>query len=193
VITEKEPIRENVLKYYQMTKVLGKGGYGVVKEAKRLNRDLPVTFAIKSLNKRKLGDKIHRIRKEINIMASLDHPNIVKLHEVYEDQRYIHIVMERCHGGDLFDKIMQVEAYPEDKAQAIMKSLLSAVNYMHVHKIMHRDLKPENMLLINDESDTAIKIIDFGLSKYFNKNKPCNTYCGSLFYVAPELIKGGYD
>jgi serine/threonine protein kinase len=78
-----------------MSTVLGKGGYGIVKEAKRINSEISTTFAIKSLNKAKLGDKIHRIRKEINIMFAMDHPHIVKLHEVYEDRRYIHMVMER--------------------------------------------------------------------------------------------------
>lgn len=97
-------------------------------------------------------------------MASLDHPNIVKYYETYESPNYLYLVMEICHGGELFKKLTDDRSsFTEQKSARIMESLFLAVNHLHSKGIAHRDLKPENVMYSSDEK---VKIIDFGLSKH---------------------------
>ena len=104
------------------------------------------------------------MKRELSILRIVDHPNIIKMYEVFEDEKYLHLVMEMCTGGDLFDKIVGLVRFNESKAAKYMYKLFSAVNYLHEINIVHRDLKPENFLFSSDEADSDIKIIDFGLS-----------------------------
>jgi calcium-dependent protein kinase len=96
----------------------------------------------------------------------LDHPNIVKLYEIYQDQKNIYLITEYLEGGELFDLILKTKHFNENIAAKIMKQLLSAVSYCHNKNIVHRDLKPENLLLCKPDS-FEIKVIDFGLSRTF--------------------------
>jgi len=131
-------------------------------------------------------------------MIQIDHPNIIKLYEVYEDARYLYLIMEECTGGELFDRILdRIEGqnlFTEREAAAIFKQYMSAVCHCHSQKICHRDLKPENLLLSNDKPDSPLKVIDFGLSKvYSNGNNHMNTKVGTAYYVSPEVLEGNYD
>ena len=106
------------------------------------------------------------LKDEISILSSLDHPNIVKYYETYESPNYLYVVMEYCHGGELFKQLVGAdnrEIFTEEKAARIMRSLFLAVNHIHSKGIAHRDLKPENIMY---GSDDCVKIIDFGLSKH---------------------------
>lgn len=115
--------------------------------------------------------------RELDILTQLDHPNIIRFFETYEDERYYHFVMEFCGGGELFEHIVKkgnilgsvLGLFSEEKAAKIMFKLFSAMEYVHQQEIAHRDLKPENLLLTEDKQD--IKIIDFGLSKKYIDTK----------------------
>ena len=112
--------------------------------------------------------------------------------------------MELACGGELFDKIVQLQRFSERRAAETIKKMLSAIKHLHEHKICHRDLKPENFLYSDDSPDAEIKLIDFGLSKRFGTNKitgkdgklekiKLKTVVGTPYYVAPEVLKGSYD
>jgi calcium/calmodulin-dependent protein kinase I len=139
---------------------------------------------------------LSRIHDEIKILSALgNHPNIMQLIDVneMEESNCIRLVTELCEGGELFSRIEQKGYYPELEANILVCSLLEAVTYIHSKGIMHRDLKPENILLVSKDSDTDIKISDFGLakmSKDFPSRLPRSTsICGSDFYLAPEVVK----
>lgn len=135
---------------------------------------------------------------EINIMTQMDHPNIIKLYEVYEDNRYIYLIMEECSGGELFDRIIdrinKKSMFTEKEAAFIFKQMMSAICYCHSQGICHRDLKPENLLFLNSSDDSPLKVIDFGLSRIFDKSdNKMTTKVGTAYYVSPEVLSGDYD
>ena len=113
------------------------------------------------------------IQKEINILKSLDHPNIIKVYEFFKTEKYIYIIDELCTGGELFDKIVDVKYFSESVAKNIMKQLFSAMAYCHEKGIIHRDLKPENILIESSEEKDKdyfhIKIIAFGTCEILKK------------------------
>jgi calcium-dependent protein kinase len=151
---------------------------------------------LKTLDKAKLKEKaLEKLREEIRIMAKLDHPNIIRLHEVFEDTKKIHLVVELCTGGELLDRLhkQQGHHYNEKIACTYIKQMLSAVNYCHENNIAHRDLKLENFLFENELADGQLKLIDFGLSQHFDKNQLINNPVGTPYYVAPEVLNGAYD
>ena len=99
------------------------------------------------------SEYLSSLLSEIEILKQLDHPNIVKIYEFYQDKYNFYLITEYIEGGELFDKIVKNKYLKEDKAMKIMKQLLSAVTYCHKKKIVHRDLKPENLLLVNKSND----------------------------------------
>mmetsp|Transcript_45608 Transcript_45608/g.52525 ORF Transcript_45608/g.52525 Transcript_45608/m.52525 type:complete len:475 (+) Transcript_45608:69-1493(+) len=176
---------------------LGEGTYGMVRVA-----TLKATGqkrAIKTIAKSKIT-KMERFKTEVSIMRQLDHPNVIKLYETFEDARHVHLVMEICTGGELFDRIIKKGYFSEKDAAVIFKQMISALAFCHKNGICHRDLKPENFLF-SDPSDTAtIKMIDFGLSHYYSKTgKPeekvvrMHTKAGTPYYISPEVLAGDYD
>jgi calcium-dependent protein kinase len=104
----------------------------------------------------------------VEILKRLDHPNILKIYEFYQDTKYFYIVSEMCTGGELFDRIQEEGHFSERKAAMIMRQILSAVFYCHQHKIVHRDLKPENLLYESDKKNANVKVIDFGTSRHID-------------------------
>jgi len=136
------------------------------------------------------------IIKQINILKTLDHPNIIKIYEFYSTDKYIYIINELCTGGELFNKIVEVKYFTESTACFIMRQLLSAVAYCHDKGVIHRDLKPENILIENSEEKNKeyfnIKIIDFGTCEILKKKK-LTEQIGTSFYIAPEVLKNGYN
>ncbi len=113
--------------------------------------------------------------KQINILKTLDHPNIIKIYEFYSTEKYIYIINELCTGGELFNRIVEVKYFSESTACFIMRQLLSAVAYCHEKGVIHRDLKPENILIENSEDKNKeyfnIKIIDFGTCEILKNKK----------------------
>ena len=136
------------------------------------------------------------INKEINILKDLDHPNILKVYEFYSSEKYIYIINELCTGGELFDKIVDVKYFSESVACNIMRQLLPAVAYCHEKGVIHRDLKPENILIESSEEKDKeffhIKVIDFGTCEILKKKK-LTEQIGTSFYIAPEVLKNGYN
>eukprot|EP01095_Lingulamoeba_sp_RSL-Kostka_P014432 TRINITY_DN62_c0_g1_i2.p1 TRINITY_DN62_c0_g1~~TRINITY_DN62_c0_g1_i2.p1 ORF type:complete len:337 (-),score=134.15 TRINITY_DN62_c0_g1_i2:105-1115(-) len=177
---------EDIDDFYEMGKEIGRGGFSVVIEG--IDRKTKEKFAIKCIKKTMVeGDDIKLLRREIKIMKKVNHPNILKLFEVFEDDEEFFLVMELVDGKELFDKIVEKGQYSEQDAANIVRQIVSAVDYLHANGIAHRDLKPENLLSAGDEEEEKIKIADFGFSKNFGEEK-LMTSCGSPGYVAPEVL-----
>ena len=183
-------------RYHINPKELGHGHYGVVRKCQ--NRETKEWFAIKSIRKSKVG-KIEVLKREIDILKEVDHPNIIRLKAVYEDQKYLHLITELCTGGELFDRIIQKTNsaeghFSERDAAKLIRDICDAIAYCHdVKQIVHRDLKPENFLYKTADDDAPIKIIDFGLSRHDTQNfGVMKTKVGTPYYVAPEVLKRDY-
>ena len=185
--------KEDIFKVYEQIKILGEGTYGKVFLAK--HKISNVLRAIKQIQKDKanLGEEDEKaIINEINIIKSLDHPNIMKVYEYFNTDKYLSIVSELCTGGELFEKISKQKNLSEKVSKFIFKQLLSAVDFCHENNIIHRDLKPENILLESEEEAKfeyfTIKVIDFGTSDKLGKNKTVKGQIGTPFYIAPEVL-----
>ena len=182
--------------HYELLKQLGKGGYGKVYQVK--NKKTGDIFACKKLSKLDIENLV-KFKREIDILIRTDHPNIIKLIEVYESSNSLYLIMEECHGGELFDKILEhiekKEMYSEKEAAKIILQVMSAVDYCHKNGICHRDLKPENLLYLKkgEEKDNPLKVIDFGLSQTLNTKKILSSKVGTAYYVSPEILAGKYN
>lgn len=176
---------------FEFIRVLGHGQYGTVREAVRKSEFSSQHFAIKSIQKQKIAKHRTILKRELEILMYVDHPNIIKLYETYEDQLYLHLVMELCTGGDVCDRIIAKGYLSEQESATIMKQLLSAVNYLHLNNITHRDLKPENFLYESENSE-IIKICDFGMSIKNDNNNKLKSLAGTPYYLAPEVLRGSY-
>ena len=176
-------------------KPLGGGNFGTVRKAYRRDEKAKRKYyAIKSISKKNLTEKdFEGLVKEVDIISSLDHPNIIKFYETYHDKFYFHLVMELCKGKDSYNQIVIIEKCEEKKVVNVIAKVLLAIAHCHSRGITHRDLKPENILFENDEPDAEIKIIDFGLSRKYAKDEKMHSVLGTPYYVAPEVLKGNYD
>uniref|UniRef100_A0A8C6G1W7 non-specific serine/threonine protein kinase n=1 Tax=Moschus moschiferus TaxID=68415 RepID=A0A8C6G1W7_MOSMO len=175
----------DVRKQYEPGRVIGDGNFAVVKECRR--RGTRQAYAMKIIDKAKLKGKEDMVDSEILIIQSLSHPNIVKLHEVYETDAEIYLIMEYVQGGDLFDAITESVKFPEREAALLLTDLCRALVHLHDKRIVHRDLKPENLLVQrNEDKSTTLKLADFGLAKHVVR--PIFTVCGTPTYVAPEIL-----
>jgi calcium-dependent protein kinase len=184
---------EDISKRYIFLEQLGAGYFGTVKMVSPRN-DLNKKFACKSIDKSKLTNKkINNLIREIETLSIVDHPNIIKYYETYNDNRYFHIIMEFCTGGELFERILKQQHFSEQEACDLVFKITSAIHHCHELKIVHRDLKPENILFESKTSFSDIKIIDFGLSRKVIKEDDLHSVVGSPFYVAPEVLDGNYD
>lgn len=175
--------------------VLGSGISGLVRLVS--HKATGVQYAVKCLD---LGlvdtaEGLRQLREEIFIMCQLDHPNIVRLEEVYESHSEIYLVQELCLGGELFDRLDEQPDYHYTEAECarLIKNMLNAVRYLHSKGIIHRDLKLENFLFSSTSQDSELKMIDFGLSKHFRYGEQQHEAVGTPYTVAPEVIRGCYD
>ena len=180
----------NIREFYRLGRVLGSGQFGKVRKATSLF-DPTLEMAVKTIEKKKLRN-IQTFITEVEMLRMLDHPNIIKIYETFEDQNAYHIVMELCKGKELLLYLSEKGHLEEKIASEVFFKILSVVNYMHKHGVCHRDLKLENFVGIDNENETDVKLIDFGLSKKFGKNKVMETVVGTLYYVAPEVLAGNY-
>ena len=194
-----------IAKKYLKIKELTNGTYSKIYVVQN-KKDFKL-YCCKEILKSKIAD-LAKFKNEINILSKVDHPNIIRLYEIFEDDRYISLIMELCQGGELFQKINELaekdESFSEKEAVKIFKQLMLAICYCHSQGICHRDLKPENILFLNKNPDSPIKIIDFGLSKIFGEIKPImkgnkveknimSLRVGTAYYMSPEVLQGNYD
>jgi serine/threonine protein kinase len=146
--------------------------------------------AVKIIKRASLSnDSIQSIANEIGALKILNHPNIVKLYDVFEDRRCFYIVMELIRGGELFDRITRKIYYLEKDARELCKIILSAIKHCHDNDIVHRDLKPENLMMASETNDTDVRIVDFGFAVRDNGSN-LNGVMGSPLYMAPEIWRG---
>ena len=194
----------DITQYYEIIKKIGEGGFGKIYKVK--NKESGDIRAMKQIMKSKIPD-IEKFQNEIKILSMVDHPNIVRLFEVIEDDKYFNLLQELCTGGELLSKVQK--PLKEKEIAKIFKQIMSAIAYCHEKGIVHRDMKLENILFATEKEDSPIKIIDFGLSvllgkKDINKEKESNdikkygykrmtTKVGTVYYISPEIIKGNYD
>lgn len=174
---------------------IGQGAFATVKKA--IERSTGDSYAVKIINRRRAihaGGKgaMQGVNRELEILRKFDHPNIVRLKSFYEDVENYYLVMELVPGGDLMDFVAANGAIGEDATQVIAKQILDGISYVHKMGISHRDLKPDNILIKQDDP-ILVKITDFGLAKISDNATFMKTFCGTLAYVAPEVITGKYD
>eukprot|EP00437_Effrenium_voratum_P044386 CAMPEP_0181477754 /NCGR_PEP_ID=MMETSP1110-20121109/42382_1 /TAXON_ID=174948 /ORGANISM="Symbiodinium sp., Strain CCMP421" /LENGTH=525 /DNA_ID=CAMNT_0023603071 /DNA_START=51 /DNA_END=1628 /DNA_ORIENTATION=- len=183
----------NIREYYNVeAKKLGEGTYGSVSSAK--HKSTGAVRAVKTMAKGHVKN-MERFKQEILIMKVMDHPNIIKLYETFEDRRHLYLVMELCTGGELFDKILETGHFMESDAAIVVSHILHAIFYMHKNGVCHRDLKPENFLFLSKDpiAQNQLKLIDFGLSSLVGDGKAMSTKAGTPYYVAPQVLSGKYD
>ena len=166
-------------------KTLGSGTFGLVKVATHISTGNQ--FAVKILEKSRIKNQadIDRIKREIRILKLLNHPNIIKLHDLVETQKEIFLVMDYCEGGELFELINKSEKIDESAAKKIYSQIIDAIEYLATIRVAHRDLKPENILF---DKEMNLKIVDFGLSNTWKSGERLQTAWGTPWYAAPEMI-----
>lgn len=160
--------------YYNLGPKLGHGQFGTTFIC--IERATGKEFACKSIAKRKLLTKcdIEDVRREVEIMHHLSgHPNVVSIQGAYEDSVAVHLVMELCAGGELFDRITKKGHYSERKAADLVRTIVGVIETCHSLGVMHRDLKPENFMFVDEDEDSPLKTIDFGLSVFFKPGMFC--------------------
>ncbi len=190
-------------KKYVIGSTLGSGAYATVKRC--VNKTTGEQFAIKVIDKHKFAlnkgeggtspdapDAVNNaqltanLHAEVNILKSIDHPNIIKVEDVFETNRFFYIVLELVSGGDLLDFLInRKQPFTESEARRIFHQLVEATDYLHSQKIVHRDIKPENILL---KTPGEIKLTDFGLSRIVGEGSFMKTVCGTPQYLAPEVL-----
>ena len=180
---------DNIFDEYELKEKLGEGAYGSVYKVQQKYTNY--LRAVKAIKKKYVDST--EFYNEIEVLKALDHPNIIKLFDCYQDKSYYYMVEEYCSGGDLFDYIQKEKFFTERKAGTIFNQLLSAVNHLHKKRIVHRDLKPENIVLIESKKkDVFIKLIDFGTSITI-KGKNLTQELGTIYYIAPEVFMNNYN
>ncbi|XP_022520268.1 serine/threonine-protein kinase BRSK2 isoform X3 [Astyanax mexicanus] len=171
---------------YRLEKTLGKGQTGLVKLGVHCITGQKV--AIKIVNREKLSESVlMKVEREIAILKLIEHPHVLKLHDVYENNKYLYLVLEHVSGGELFDYLVKKGRLTPKEARKFFKQIISALDFCHSHSICHRDLKPENLLL--DEKNN-IRIADFGMASLQVGDSLLETSCGSPHYACPEVIRG---
>ena len=174
-------------------KQLGKGSFGEVRQV--LNKATNVDCAMKIVDKSHIGQHqvlLDLMEQELEVLQNTDHPHIVRVMELLEDDIKFYIVSELVTGGELYDYIIKTKKLTERQAANVIKQILLALNYMHQQDIVHRDIKPENILLAPEEGTNKdalnVKLTDFGFACFFKKEKGLKQVLGSPLYMAPEIV-----
>ncbi|GFT94118.1 hypothetical protein NPIL_148941 [Nephila pilipes] len=144
--------------------------------------------AVKIINREKLSESVLlKVEREIAIMKLIEHPHVLALYDVYENKKYLYLILEHVSGGELFDYLVKKGRLTPKEARKFFRQIISALDFCHSHCICHRDLKPENLLL--DEKNN-IRIADFGMASLQIEGAMLETSCGSPHYACPEVIRG---
>jgi calcium-dependent protein kinase len=186
-----------LLDSYNVIYEIGKGAFSKVYEVRhKITGDIR---ACKYISKKDLKEEeLKNLRKEFDFLKNIDHPNIIKIYELFETPNSIYLIMEKCNGGNLMYKIeerMTIGKYFDEKILSeVIRQITSAIKYCHDKGICHRDIKPENICFLNlgDMDNNSVKVIDFGFGKIIDSQKRINSQVGSALYIAPEVIKKNY-
>lgn len=176
---------------FEILKVVGQGAFGKVYQVKK--KGTSEIFAMKVVRKDKIMEKNHSeyMKAERDILTKVDHPFVVQLRYSFQTKYRLYLVLDFVNGGHLFFQLYHQGLFREDLARIYAAEIVSAVSHLHANGIMHRDLKPENILL---DADGHVMLTDFGLAKEFDENTRSNSMCGTVEYMAPEIILGkGHD
>ena len=193
IIISKSP-SDDLSKNYKKLNLIGEGNLAQIFRVR--NQITDSIEAMKVIKKAELEIENEReIINEISILRKMDHPNILKIFDFYSTEDSYAMILELCSGGELYKEIIQKGPFNEGYTSYVMYQIFSAINYCHKMHIIHRDLNPENILIIdrNELGYPRIKICDFGLSKIFEKGLKQKKVVGSLFYIAPEVLKKNYN
>ena len=177
---------------YKISRKIGDGAFSSVRRIKL--RSTMEKRAVKTVHKKSICTEEERqmVFTEVSILKSIDHPNIIRLHEFYQDDKNYYIITEFCSGGELFERIISAGTMSEVTAARYMQQILSALVYLHDRKIAHRDLKPENLLMSSPSAEASIKVIDFGSSHVFTPGEVMTQRVGTPYYIAPEVLRHQY-
>eukprot|EP01056_Protomagalhaensia_sp_Gyna25_P005268 Protomagalhaensia_sp_Gyna_25__5267@NODE_649_length_2914_cov_15_548870_g505_i0_p1_GENE_NODE_649_length_2914_cov_15_548870_g505_i0NODE_649_length_2914_cov_15_548870_g505_i0_p1_ORF_typecomplete_len671_score136_67Pkinase/PF00069_25/6_2e69Pkinase_Tyr/PF07714_17/5_5e48EFhand_7/PF13499_6/1e10EFhand_7/PF13499_6/1_6e13EFhand_7/PF13499_6/1_1e14EFhand_8/PF13833_6/0_2EFhand_8/PF13833_6/5_8e05EFhand_8/PF13833_6/0_016EFhand_8/PF13833_6/0_00017EFhand_8/PF13833_6/0_00029EFhand_8/PF13833_6/1_6e06EFhand_1/PF00036 len=181
-----------IRKIFDFQRKIGAGSFGEVHLVKELRSGF--IRVCKTINKDQAVVPVEQIEAEINILKTLDHPNIIKIYDVYEDYNSVYIIMEYCKGGELLKRVVeanqQARALTERYVMGVMQQILLALAYFHSQKVAHKDLKPENVLFQDDSPSSPIKVIDFGLAEIFRTtDEYSHNAAGTVVYMAPEVFQ----
>ena len=178
---------ETNLNFYKYGRLIGQGAFGKVNLG--LNVLTGRVVAIKSFNKSNLNSNSENMKKilyETNLMKKLNHPNITKILELFEEKEYILIIMEYINGGNLFSFLKKHRKVSEKNAKLLFKQIILGIKYMHDQNIVHRDIKLENILI---DLNNNIKICDFGIGRVLSSpDQSLFDQCGTPMYIAPEIL-----
>lgn len=194
---ESKGLPKEIRSTYYIGKKLGSGACGVVHLVYDIKTCTP--YAMKHVAKNVLAEYSkpnilndpQRVMNEVNIMKNLEHPCVIKMHEIVNKPDSVFMVLKFMKGGDLLNRIIRNKYLPEKTCKLFFLQICHAVKYLHAKDITHRDLKPDNILLENDDEETLLKVSDFGLSKFVQKDSVMRTLCGTPLYVAPEVLLTG--
>ena len=178
---------EEIFSKYYTKQPIGKGTFSTVKLG--INKETREKVAIKILEKSKIKikDDLERINREIKMLKDFNYINVIKIYEILENESYHYFIMEYCENGELFNHIVDLQRLSDKEASYFYYQLINGLEYIHSKGVVHRDLKPENLLL---GKGNILKIIDFGLSNFFNGKYLLSTPCGSPCYASPEMVSG---
>lgn len=186
---EKQQQRLTLDESWELGRVLGEGGYSVVKEGK--HRSTGKIAAVKLMKKAGMSaEEMQALHLEVDVLKQLKHKNIVQMLDSFDEPEYYSIVLEYVDGGELFDRVVQKTFYNEKEARDAVLEGLSALNYMHGLGIVHRDIKPENLLLTSKDDDADLKLCDFGFAVKAATDDALSEQCGTPGYMAPEILMG---
>lgn len=188
-VVPRETPERGIFSEYQLEGVVGQGAFAMVRTA--LERSTMQRRAVKIIDKKRIeGQNVQAVDREIAIMASLKHPNIVRFYKKFEEGGQYFLIMDYVPNGDLMDYVSGIDppqGLDEDVCREILRQVLDAIAYVHSLGISHRDLKPDN-ILVDQTNPVSVKITDFGLAK-LNQNSFLRTFCGTLSYLAPEVLE----
>jgi serine/threonine protein kinase len=178
--------------YYSVGKVLGEGAFAEVRVGN--DKETGEAFAIKIIKKKEYDPKeMEYILREVNIMKSMSHDNVVNTFDIFDSKEYLYIVLEFMEGGELFDVIANAGTFSEQNASQVMRDVIKGVQYLHMHAIVHRDIKPENVLCKEKSWPLKVKLADFGLANFAEDGTVQESRAGCIVgtpgYVAPEVVK----
>lgn len=187
---------EDIRDKYIIGRKLGSGSFGQVREATVRNSPAVPVRAVKIIEydgEEGEWSNLAMFKTEVGLLQNIDNANIIKYYDFYEDPSFLYVVMEKCDGGEVFQKIRELRRFGENDAAAIGRQMLSALAYIHRLHIVHRDIKAENFLFLNVDMSSPLKMIDFGMASTVMPGEYLDALCGSPHYLSPELIGQKYN